>query len=66
MGENIEETRAASEAAEAQAAAPAFPNPTAAAAAIVAYYPELVDLDTSTQIALNRSSAYADSSRSSD
>jgi hypothetical protein len=49
MGENIEETRAASEAAEAQAAAPAFPNPKAAAAAIIAYYPELVDLDTSTK-----------------
>ena len=48
MSENIEATRAASETAEAQAAALAFPNPTAAAAAIIAYYPELVDLDTST------------------
>jgi hypothetical protein len=50
MNENIEATRAASETAKGQAAAPAFPvNPAAAAAAIVAYYPELVDLDTSTQ-----------------
>ena len=50
MGENIEATRAASETAKGQAAAPAFPeNPTAAAAAIVAYYPELVDLDKSTR-----------------
>lgn len=51
MSENIEATRAASETAEAQAAALAF-TPAAAAAAIVAYYPELVDLDTSTQTAV--------------
>lgn len=49
MSEKIEETRAAFEAAEAQAGALAFPSPAAAAAAIVSYYPELVDLDASTQ-----------------
>ena len=46
MNNNAEETGAAFETAEVQAS---FPNPRAAATAIVSYYPELVDVDASTK-----------------
>ena len=45
MSDNVEETGAAFQAAEAQS----FPNPRAAATAIISYYPELLDVDAATK-----------------
>jgi len=49
MSDNVKETGAAIGAKEALAAESFFPNPKAAATAIISYYPELLDVDAATK-----------------